>query len=125
MRKEQPICDLHIRTWLLAVIIVGVTVFLNTRSVSSDILGHVSSDEPPIRPGMVVFGDSYGWPWIYRIESFKTEAIAITVFDQFRWLPLIGNAAVGLVAIVVVALLSQYVARRKLAEPSAAPDRGK
>src|SRR5437016_11303206 len=62
----------------------------NIRPGQPILLGHVSSDEPPIRPGLWIHGNEFGWPWRYRTESFKTDAIRIAVFDRFEWLPLAG-----------------------------------
>lgn len=101
--RPRAFVQFRLSTLFVAVTVAALLAFLNTRPGPPKLLGHVSSDEPPMAPGMFVMGNDYGWPWTYRTESFKTDTIQIRVFDHLNWRPLAANIAVGLLAVLVVA----------------------
>ena len=99
-------------TGLVALLVGCPFVVANIRPESA-YLGHVSFDSSsPYFPGLSIIGDQYGWPWIYRIESFKTEAIRIDGFDEFLWMALLGNVAVAVVTVAAVSLLTWWIMNR-------------
>jgi hypothetical protein len=109
--RPRVFVQFRLSTLFVAVTLAGVLTFLNTLPGPPKLLGHVSSDEPPIAPGMFVMGNDYGWPWTYRTESFKTETIQIRVFDHLSWGPLAANIAVGLLAVIVFAIGTNLLLR--------------
>jgi hypothetical protein len=98
-------------TLFVTVAVLCFLIAANARPHSFRLLGHVTSDVPTIRPGLWISGEDYGWPWPYKTESFKTEAIQITVFDQFYWLGFVGNLAVGLVILGCTGTRSEIILR--------------
>jgi hypothetical protein len=98
----------------LIVALVGYQLIdANVRPGRFTTLGHVSFEAShPLFPGVWISGHDYGWPWIYKTVSFKTESVRIDNFDEFNWTPLMGNAAVGLVILVAVGVFAGWVGVR-------------
>ena len=69
------------------------------------------TSRPRYGRGLSFFGDDYGWPWTYRTESFKTADIRIDAFDQFYWLGLVGDIAVGVAIVVAAVIILEWVYR--------------
>ena len=109
--RRRVFVQFRLSTLFVAVTVAAILVFLNTRAGAPKLLGHVSSNEPPIAPGIFVMGNDFGWPWTYRTESFKTDTIQIRVFDHLNWRPLAANIAVGLLAVLGVAASGDLLRR--------------
>src|SRR5579872_7135248 len=99
MKFLRLIFELRLPTVFLLIALASALIGLNLRAGDARPLDHVSSDKPPIRPGLWIVGNDYGWPWTYRTEAFKTDLIAIDAFDNFDWLSLVGNMAVAIVSL--------------------------
>jgi hypothetical protein len=112
--RLQRLFGLHLATVLL-VVAGSLMVYVANTWPSPRLLGHVSSSEPPIAPGLWIHGDDYGWPWVYQTESFKTKDIVIKSFDRFEWKNLIANAMVGLAINMGIGGLLESVLRRRAA----------
>lgn len=108
MKFLRLIFELRLPTVFLLVALAGALIGLNLRPGEAKMLGHVSGDEPPIRPGLWILGNDYGWPWTYCTESFKTDVIAIDAFDRFDWLCLAGNTAVAISSLVALWAIMQW-----------------
>src|SRR5262249_54736909 len=108
--RFRPLFGVHLATVLLVGAGASVLYIANTRP-SSTVLGHVTSFTPPIAPGLWIMGDDYGWPWVYRTESFKTEDVAIKDFDRFEWKSLIADVAVGVAILVGIAVVAESILR--------------
>jgi hypothetical protein len=105
--KWRRMFRFRILTLLVAVAVFGGLLVANTRRHSPRLFGHVVIHEGPLMPGMFVIGHDYGWPWVYKSESFKTKHFSITYFDTFSWPWLAGNAAIGTCLVVAAMALCE------------------
>lgn len=114
MKFLRLIFELRLPTVFLLVGMASALIGLNLRAGDARPLGHVSSDKPPIRPGLWIVGNDYGWPWTYRTEAFKTDIIAIDAFDRFDGLCLAGNMAVAIASLVALWTVMQWMQEKLL-----------
>ena len=94
-------------TLLVAVAVFGGLLVANTRRHASRLLGHIAITDGPLMPGVFIIGHDYGWPWVYKTDSFKTEQVQLTHFDAFSWPWLAGNMALGACFVVAAMALSE------------------
>jgi hypothetical protein len=99
-----PWLQLRLLTLLILVGILCGLIVANTRGRPT-VLGHVQIRSGPGWPGLFIFGWEYGWPWVYRTESFKGELFAGTGFDRLDRLAFLKNAGVGVSILVGAAVI--------------------
>jgi hypothetical protein len=116
----QPLFRLHLAT-VLSVGAGALVLLLANTWPFPKVLGHVSSSEPPIAPGLWIHGDDYGWPWVYKRESFKTEAVPFGIFERFDRLSLVANATVGLAILLGIAVYVESAMRKRSAQRGGLP----
>jgi hypothetical protein len=99
-------------TLLVAVAVVCGLLVANTRPHGDTLLGHVSSDEPGIWPGLWVSGEEFGWPWTYRVKPYDHwPAIAQDAFSVFDHSSLAANVAVGLLVLALAMISTEQILR--------------
>ena len=101
----------RLATLLVAMAVLGVLLVVNTRPSEPVSLGHVSSDDPRIRPGLWIMGHEFGWPWTWRVESFKGDLLDSTPFDRVHYGPLAGDVAAGLLIVAVAMFVTEILLR--------------
>src|SRR5262245_27848814 len=93
----RGLLQFRLTTLLVAVAAVCALLVANTRPSTYRLLGHVSSDEPGIWPGLWVSGEEFGWPCTYHVKpSDHWPVIAKNAFDRFDRSALAANTAAAL-----------------------------
>jgi hypothetical protein len=105
----------RLRSLFIAVTVFCVILNANLQPSRSRLLGHISSDDPMIRPGLWIIGHDYGWPWRYQTVGFKTDDMPVDPFDRFYSWALAGNVAVGIAITLAVIAAVRIIALARLA----------
>jgi hypothetical protein len=110
--NHRGLLQFRLPTLLVAVTVLCVLLVANTRPSEPISLGHVSSDDPRIRPGLWIMGNEFGWPWTWRVESFKSELFDQTPFDRIDYGGLAANVAAGLMVTLSAVFAAELLLRR-------------
>ena len=97
----RRLLQFRLPTLLIAVAVLCVLLVVNTRPSDPISLGHVSSDDPRLRPGLWIMGSEFGWPWTWKVESFKSASFDLTSFDHIHYRGLAANVLAGLLIVAL------------------------